>query len=209
MPLSIVFMPASVAARHKYKYNYKHNTHGAKPATRRAGKQGRTDMSRIKLLIGACVVLLLGGGAGLWALTRGPAGTDEAQIVGQIRRGQQAAEMLSTAGLMRLVSAEYKDENGVTRPVLGYQTREQLRDAQSLEVAIPLNKIRLRIAASRREATTAFPVKLRFTDKQGGAHTLTLDPTLQWRKERGRRYLLFPTEEWLVVRADGLGNGMQ
>jgi hypothetical protein len=43
------------------------------------------------------------------------------------------------------------------------------------------------------------------TDKHGGTRTLSLTPTADWRKERTRRYLLFPAEEWRVVRVEGMG----
>jgi hypothetical protein len=161
-------------------------------------------MSRRVLVIVGGLVLLLGGVAWLRALAQPPPGTDEQQIVAQIHHGKRAAELLSTSGLMRLVSGEYKDSNGVTRPVLGYRIREQFRESRGLEITIPANQIQIRIDPDRREATSTFPVELRFRDEQGGVHPFSLNPTLKWRKERLRRYLLFTVEEWRVLRADGI-----
>ena len=155
-------------------------------------------------LVGACLVLLLGGVGWLRALAYAPAGTDEQQIVAQIQRAQRAAEMLSASGLMRVVSADYKDENGITRPVLGYQTRDRLRTAQSLEATIPMNRLQIRVDPGRKEAVSVVPLELRITEKEGGAHTLTMNPTVNWRKEPTRRFLLFPVEEWRVVRVTGM-----
>ena len=133
-----------------------------------------------------------------------PVGTDEQQIVAQIRLGQQAAQMLSSKGLMRVGSASDKDENGITRPLLGQQARDALREAQSLEVTIPMNQLRIQVESGRTEASSTFPLEVRYTDKQGGAHTLSMNPALRWRKEPVRRFLLFPGEEWQVVRAEGI-----
>jgi hypothetical protein len=163
-------------------------------------------MSRRMLLVAGCLVLLLGGMAWLRALAYAPAGTDEQQIVAQIQRGQRAAELLSASGLMRIVSPEYKDNNGITRPVLGYQTRDQLREAQSLEVTIPMNRLQIQVDPDRHHATSTVPLELRMTDKHGGTRTLSMTPTADWRKERTRRYLLFPAEEWRVVKVEGMGS---
>jgi hypothetical protein len=161
-------------------------------------------MSRRLLLIGGCVALLLGGVGWLRALAYAPQGTDAQQIVAQIQRAQRAAEMLSASGLMRVVSADYKDENGITRPVLGYQTRDRLREAQSLEATISMARLQIQVDPARKEATSVVPLELRITGKQGGVQTLTMTPTVNWRKEPTRRFLLFPVEEWRVVRVAGM-----
>jgi hypothetical protein len=161
-------------------------------------------MSRRALLIGLCVVLLLAGIAWLRWLARAPTGTDQEQILAQIERGERAAELLSSSGLIRLVSPDYRDDLGLTRPALSYQTRRELREAQRLEVTIPASQLRIQVAPDGRTATSTGPVELRITGAQGGTRTLSLTPTLRWRKERVRRYLLFPVEEWRVVKAEGL-----
>jgi hypothetical protein len=164
-------------------------------------------MSRRWLAAAVFVVLLLAGGAWLRWLAQAPQGTDTQQILAQIQRGQQAAEQRNAGALMRLVSPKYRDEIGQTRPVLGYQAREQLRDAQRMEVTIPLSDLHIEVAPNGREATSTGRLELRITDHQGQARTVSLTPTLHWRKERVRRYLLFPAEEWRVVRAEGIESG--
>jgi hypothetical protein len=164
-------------------------------------------MSRRGLVVAALVVLLLAGAAWLRWLAQAPQGTDTQQILAQIQRGQQAAEERNSGALMRVVSPDYRDEIGQTRPVLAYQARGQLRDAQRMEVTIPLNDLHIQVASNGREATSTGPIELRITDRQGGTRSLTLTPTLHWRKERVRRYLLFPAEEWRVIRAEGIESG--
>jgi hypothetical protein len=158
------------------------------------------------LMMAVCLLLLLGGAAWLRALSQAPTGSDEEQILTQIRQAQQAAEMLSPGALMRVVSGDYRDENGITRPVLGNQARNGLREAQRVEVTIAMNQLHIEVDPGRREATSTGPIELRYLDRSGGMQTLSLHPTVKWRKERVRRYLLIPAEEWLVVRADGLSS---
>jgi hypothetical protein len=164
-------------------------------------------MRRRWLVAALFVVLLLAGAAWLRWLAQAPQGTDTQQILAQIQRGQHAAEERNAGALMRVVSPDYRDENGA-RQVLAYEARQQLRDAQRLEVTIPLNDLHIQVAPSGREATSTGRIEVRITDRQGGApRTLSLSPTLRWRKERVRRYLLFPVEEWHVVRAEGFESG--
>jgi hypothetical protein len=164
-------------------------------------------MSRRWVVVAGCVALLLVGAAWLRHLAQAPPGTDSQQIMAQIQRAQAAAEERNVGALMRVVSPEFKDENGITRPVLTYETRDQLRDAQRVEVVIPLNDLHIQVAPSGREATTTARIEVRITDRQGGTRALNFTPTLQWRKERVRRYLFFPAEEWRVARAQGIGTG--
>jgi hypothetical protein len=164
-------------------------------------------MSRRWLVVGVFLVLLLAGGAWLRWLAQSPQGTDTQQILAQIQRGQQAAEQRNVGALMRVVSAQYRDEIGQTRPVLNYQAREQLRDAQRVEVTVPLNDLHIQLASTGREATSTGRIEVRLTEREGGVRSMTLTPTLHWRKEHVRRYLLFSAEEWLVVRAEGLESG--
>lgn len=165
---------------------------------------GRNWMNRRTLLVAAGLAVLLGGVAWLRALAQPLPGTDEQQIIAQIQAGKRAAELLSTSGLMRYVSGEYKDANGFTRPVLGYRVREQFRASRGLEVTIPADQIRIQVEPSGRAAVSTFPVELRFLDDQGGVHPYSMNPTLRWRKDRVRRFLLFTVDEWRVSRADGI-----
>jgi hypothetical protein len=161
-------------------------------------------MSRRIIVIAGCVALLLGGVAWLRAMAYAPAGTDEQQIVAQIQRAERAAELLSSSGLMRVVSGDYKDENGITRPVLGHQARARFQEATNMDVTVPLRQLRIQVDPDRRKATSSGPVELRITDRQGQTHPYSLNPTVDWRKEPTRRYLLFPVEEWRVVRVQGM-----
>lgn len=161
-------------------------------------------MSRHTVWVAVCLAALLGGVVWLRALAQPPPGTDEQQILAQIQKGKRAAELRSASKLMRLVSGEYKDANGITRPVLGYRAREQFRASRGLEVTIPADQIQIQVDRERGEATSTFPLELRFLDERGGVHPFSMNPTLHWRKERVRRYLLFPVEVWRVTRADGV-----
>lgn len=164
-------------------------------------------MSRRWLVIVLCLVVLAVGAAWLRHLAQAPQGTGAQQIMAQIQRAQAAAEERNVGALMRVVSPNFKDENGITRPALAYQARDQLRDAQRVEVTIPLNDLSIHVAPGGQAATTRFRVEVRITDKQGTTHALNFSPTLQWRKEPVRRYLFFPTTEWRVVGAQGLAGG--
>jgi hypothetical protein len=161
-------------------------------------------MSRRWLVVGVCVLVLLGGAQWLRVLAQGPGGTDSEQILAQIERGKRAAEQRNAGALMHLVSPDYKDEMGITRPGLFLRVREQLRDAQQLEVIVPANDLHIEVAPNGREATVTGRMELRITGSQGDVQTSTLTPTLYWRKERVRRYLVFPAEEWRVTKAVGV-----
>lgn len=161
-------------------------------------------MSRRALVIGVLVIVLLLGAAWLRYLAQAPAGTDAQQILAQIERGRRAAEERNTSALIRIVSPDYKDDLGLTRPALYYQAGQQLRDAQRIEITISAKQLRIQVDPGGQEATSTGPVELRITDRQGSTRTVSLNPTLRWRKEHVRRYLLFPAEEWRVVRAEGV-----
>jgi hypothetical protein len=85
--------------------------------------------------------------------------------------------------------------------------QQQFRDAQQLEVTIPMNEIHIVIAPNGREATATGRMELRITGAQGDVQTSALTPTIYWRKERVRRFLVFPAEEWRVVKAVGVTPG--
>ncbi len=161
-------------------------------------------MSRLTVVISLCVVLLLAVGARLRWLAQGHGGTDQQQILAQIQRGERAAELLSAPGLTRLVSPDYRDDLGLTRPALRYQAAQQMREAERLEVTIPADQLRIQVDPGGKTATSSMPVELHMTSSRGGTRTLSLTPTLRWRKERVRRYLVFAAEEWRVVKAEGL-----
>src|SRR5437773_12301338 len=108
-------------------------------------------MSRRWLVVGVCVLVLLGGAQWLRVLAQGPGGTDAQQILAQIERGKQAAEQRNAGALMRLVSPDYKDEMGITRPGLFLRVREQLRGAQQLEVNVPAHELHIEVAPNGRE----------------------------------------------------------
>jgi hypothetical protein len=160
-----------------------------------------------RLGIAVCVVLLLVGAAWFRHLAQTPRGTPAQQILAQIQRARTAAEERNVGALMRVVSSDFKDENGITRPALAYQIRDQLRDAQRVEVDVPPNDLQILVAPSGREATSTGRIAVRIIDRQGGTRALSFRPTVHWRKERVRHYLLFPTDEWHVLRTEGIGAG--
>src|SRR2546421_144472 len=100
-------------------------------------------MSRPIFLIVALVLLLLGGVAWIRAQSLRPVGTDEQQILAQIQRAQQAAQAADASALVRVVSSDYRDDLGLTRPTLRYQAGQQLRDAQWIDVTVPTNRLRI------------------------------------------------------------------
>jgi hypothetical protein len=164
-------------------------------------------VSRRWLVVAGCVALLLVGAAWLRHLAQTPRGTPTRLILAQIQRARAAAEERNVGALMRVVSSDFKDENGITRPALAYQIRDQLRDAQSVEVEIPPNELQIQVAPGGREATTTGRIRVRITERQGGTRAMDFRPTVQWRKEHVRHYLLFPAEEWHVARTRGIGAG--
>jgi hypothetical protein len=161
-------------------------------------------MSRRWLVAAVCVLVLLGGAAWLRALAQGPGGTDAAQILAQIERGKQAAEQRNAGALMRLVSPQYKDEGLIAnRGQLYGLVHQQFRDARQVDVEVPANELRIQVAPDGRTATVTGRMELRITGSQGDVQSSTLTPTLYWRKEQVRRYLVFPAEEWRVTKAVG------
>jgi hypothetical protein len=166
-------------------------------------------MSRTLFVVGILVVLLLGGGAWIWAQSQQPVGTDEQQILNQLQRAQQAAQAADIAALIRVVSPDYRDDLGLTRATLRYEAGRQMREAQRIDVTIPSNGTRIQLSPDRHEAISTGPVELHITDRQGEIRTISLTPTLRWRKERFRRYLLLPVEEWRVVKAEGVAQAAE
>jgi hypothetical protein len=153
-------------------------------------------------------LLLAAGGVafGMAVRARLPRGNDVAQIRAMIDAGEQAVEARNVGAMMRLVSQEYRDPNGLRRDQIRFYAAQTLRDADNVQVSISEPSLRIRVEPDGQRAEVACDVSFSMTDTMG-----TLFPgrhfhlTMDLKKEPARVFGVFPTHAWRVVSADGYG----
>lgn len=160
-----------------------------------------------KAWVAAALVVLVAGAALVLAVrARLPQGSDVEQIRGVIDAGEEAVEQRDVSGMMRLISPEYRDRNGMRRDQIRFYAARTLRDADTVHVTISEPSLRIEVAPDGQSATVACDVALSMTDALNSAFpTRHFHLTLDLRKEPARIFGAFPTHAWRVVSADGYG----
>jgi hypothetical protein len=152
-------------------------------------------------------LLVFGGGAlAMSVQARMPKGNDAAQIRAMLDAAEQAVESRNVSGMMRHVSEEYRDGNGLRRDQIRLYTMQTLRDAERVDVTISEPSLRIQVEPDGKSATLSGDFSLSLSDTLGTAFpTRHFHLTLDLKKEPARIFLVFPTHAWRVVSADGYG----
>jgi hypothetical protein len=146
--------------------------------------------SKRVLGIVALLVVVLAG----FFLLRQPSVPDRDQITAQLDAARGAAEQHSVGGIMKIVSAEYKDSN-FNNDQLHFFLARVMR--QSGRVTVLLSPPNVMVNGDSATSTSQVTVRSRETD-----HVIFDQPvTLNWRREEGHRLLVLPAHVWRVVGA--------
>ena len=147
-----------------------------------------------KILLGVVLGLLVVLAAFLLLTRPGP--TDQQQLLLQLETARAAAERHDASGIMRLVSADYKDSLGLNNDQLhAYPIQALRRDSGSYQVT--LTPPQVTVSGDTAQTSSHLEVRSKNGDTQFSGNV-----TLTWRREEGRRFLIFPTKVWRVVGAD-------
>jgi hypothetical protein len=123
-----------------------------------------------------------------------------------IDASEQAVEQRNVSGMMRHVSEEYRDSNGLRRDQIRLYVAQTLRDADTVTVNISEPSLRIQLAPDGKEATCEFDASFSTTDTTGTAFpTRHFHLTLDLKKEPARIFGAFPTHAWRVTSASGYG----
>ncbi len=151
--------------------------------------------SKRLLAIALALAALLAG----YFLLRQPPQTAQEQILGQMESARQAAERRDSSGIMRVISADYADSNGLHVDAIHLYLARALRDSGHVRVAFSPPDVT--VTGDTATSTT------RVTVRSGPFPTPVYDApiTLHWRREDGTRLFIIPAKVWRIVGADYSG----
>ena len=152
-------------------------------------------VSRRQLLLTVLALVVIGGGAAGYLLTR-PQPTDQQKIIALVAEGQRAVERRNASGLTRLISRNYSDPYGYNREALVGQIVGWMHSAQDAPV-VP------EIADMQTNGDFA-DVKLRVWIAAGAEPSAGGEPyrmQLRLRKE-GRVWRVISAEGWGEAQSD-------
>lgn len=137
---------------------------------------------------------------------RMPKGDDVAQIRAMLDAGERAVEARNVSGLMRLISEEYRDPNGLRREQIRFYVAQQMRDSERIDVTISEPSLQIQVGADGKSAVLSGDVSVSMGDSTGATFPgRNFHLTLDVKKEPARIFGVFPTHAWRVVSASGYG----
>jgi hypothetical protein len=151
--------------------------------------------SRVVAIIILVLVLL---GVRYQMMLNRPAESEEEEIAALIQRGETGVERKKTSEAMSIVSKDYKDSIGMTYGMMRIRVADALNSAERPDVTITQSAIR----TSGDEATMRFHVRV--VDRRNDSTLFEHDLTINLRKEKPHRYLIFTSHEWRVTSTQGL-----
>lgn len=125
-------------------------------------------------------------------------GTPEEQIAAVIQRGESAVERNDTRTAMSCVSKNYKDDTGMTYPILRIRVADELNSPVRLDVTLT-NSV---IQATGDKGRIQFHARV--VDRRDNDVIFDNDLTLLLRKEKLRKHLIFHYKDWRITSAQGL-----
>src|SRR5262249_50282566 len=118
-------------------------------------------------------------------------------------RGERAIEERKVPEVMALVSRDYRDDEGLRFGSLRLLAARQMRDAQSIEITIPDQLLHIEVEPDGKHAWAQARVDIRVATSFGTTEDLSSTLSFRFVKEPVRYYLMFPGEEWRLIKAEG------
>jgi len=156
----------------------------------------------VQIVVVLLLLLVAAGGVYQAVEARRPKGSDVAQLQQILLDGEAAAEQKNAAGIARFLSKDYKDDLGMSDTSLGYQIREYLRQARTVDVTIPTESIQIQVSPDGKTGSVNFRVAISTQGDRGGGGAET-QMSLQVAKEPVHYFGVFPGQEWRVTSAGG------
>ena len=156
---------------------------------------------------GIVALVMAGVGVKLAVDACRPRGTDLEQIQSIVRTGTDAANRQDPAGIGKVISPNYRDSLGMSKPSLQYEINDFFRRHGAVRVTVSEESIRVSMQPDGTTATVTFHASIAAPSGDNSG-SLEIDPALKVAKERVHYYLFFPGEEWKVVSAENYG-GME
>ena len=129
-----------------------------------------------------------------------PQPSEEEQIHALLATGQSAIERKDLRDALSCVSREYSDSAGLTFETLRLQGAQAFREQSKYDVV--LNDTSIEIHGETAHVDTKATVLLIFGRD---VHQVFSGPlSISLRKEKSKRWLVFPADAWKVIRMDGI-----
>ncbi len=128
-----------------------------------------------------------------YLVLRQPAPPDQYQIIAQIESARAAGEQHDVGGVMRIISGDYSDGNGLNAISLRAYLSRGIRGRTPVRVTLSPPTVIV-------QGDTATSI-CRFNVRRLEDNAVLYDNpvTLMWKREEGHRYLVLPTKVWRVV----------
>ena len=154
-------------------------------------------------IVGVILVVLI---VGYLAANR-DRGPDTDQISALIERGRQAIEHKALDTAMSCISKNYHDDNGLNYDQARMLTSNAFRANKKLYAAVDSPDIQI----SGEEALARTHVSIVTVNDKEIVPPVAFsgDVVLHLKKERIRRYLIFPARDWKVIKIDGISAAVQ
>ena len=149
-------------------------------------------MTKLKYIALALVVILIVTG---YFVTHRDQGTDEAQIVATIDRGQEAIREKNLSKAMSCISSNYKDENGYNYDRIRLFGVEIFRSEADYNIKVTTPQIKV----NGNDAVAVAKVGVTVGGGGGSSIYPTREITLRLKKEPVRRLLIYKVPEWKVI----------
>lgn len=134
-----------------------------------------------------------------------PQPSEEEQIHTLLAKGQSAIERKDLRDALSCVSREYSDSAGFTFETLRLQGAQAFREQGKYDVVLDDTSIEIRGETAQVEAQAT--VLLIFGRD---VHQVFSGPlSISLRKEKSKRWLVFPADAWKVIRMDGIPGEFQ
>ena len=150
-----------------------------------------------KALLAVSGLLILTAAA--WTWLHRPQPSDREQILAQLEIGRAAVQNRLPSAVMKIVSADYHDDNGTNVDRLHAEIIEALRGEGALTVTLGPQTV----TVTGDNATTTGTATV---TADGSARTYS-HIALSWKKEDVTRFLIVPAKEWHIVSSSIPGEG--
>lgn len=154
-------------------------------------------MTKGRIIAGIVFILVL---LGVWyqMTLNHPVGTEQDQITAMILRSESGVERKKASEAMSIVSKDYKDNIGMTYGMMRIRVADALNSAERPDVTLT-NPV---IQVNGDQATMSFHAQV--ADRRNDTILFDHNLTINLRKEKLHKYLIFTTHEWRVTSTQGL-----
>jgi hypothetical protein len=147
--------------------------------------------SRIALVSAVALTGVLAG----YMLMPGARPPDRDQILVELESARAAGSEQSVSGVMKVISDNYKDSEGLSKQKLSALLAQAFRSSGKIDVVVapPV------IDVHGDDATVTTHVKVR--DPDNATDLFDQDVVTRWQREESRRYFVIPDKTWRIVGA--------